>query len=851
MAAATPNELQCLPTSTQNKIRSTQIVVSLPQLVLELVQNALDAGAGQVDVGVDCEEWACWVKDNGKGMSKQDLSSLETAGRYGTSKAYTMESLGEISTFGFRGEALASIADLSCLEVTSRTAMSRESWSTIWKGSKHLYSGPAIRWRQESQGTVACVRDAFYNLPIRRLSHISPSRTLELIRKDLEALALVFPHVTFSLENTHKSNAGRSDVGRIAKIPKTSSMLHAFRHLFGRALVEHIEDIHDTHEDISIDGFISLNGVASKACTSIFASVFIIFNINRHLLSTCDLHRIIDSAFAASSFGKHALDEYNQLSQAETIRRPPNMSEKKPVYVLNVTVSPRYVDNCVELGKTAVNLQNNRTVSGFLLAIIQAFLVKHNFKTQGIPQSKPSPRKRRKLTCDTEPKELCERISLQDRAELPVIVPKLDDTDDDDVLWTDPSSGVVYNLDRRTGNSYLIDASRQHTANAEGGPQSRRTLQHWPTNQTSTTGIHDMPSWIKEALGANQTFVLKLPSIPSLSLSSSFVGDQERCQYLHGRQSFLSQADAISNTQSQLARFSRNDLSRTCILGQVDRKFVACVIPSNTVAEHEARDSSLKTEDEGLLVLLDQHAADERIRVERFMRELCKGFSADGQASTLSPDVRKLDPPARIVLTRREADILASTNVQAAFRLWGVGFGPAPEVQQEEECISRFFSTAKAVGPVEHSGYVQVDVLTVPEVVARKLLADDHLRDLVKSYLADLDGSGLATSLLSFRPVSADPSTVWQRAMQWCPQELQELVNSKACRGAIMFNDPLSSERCEQLVSELCETALPFQCAHGRPSLVPLTSIQGPLVQGVEMSRHLVPIQWAIFGKEH
>lgn len=83
MAAATPNELQCLPTYTQHKIRSTQIVVSLPQLVSELVQNALDAGAGQVDVGVDCEEWACWVRDDGKGMSKQDLNELENAGRYG------------------------------------------------------------------------------------------------------------------------------------------------------------------------------------------------------------------------------------------------------------------------------------------------------------------------------------------------------------------------------------------------------------------------------------------------------------------------------------------------------------------------------------------------------------------------------------------------------------------------------------------------------------------------------------------------------------------------------------------------------------------------------------------------
>lgn len=85
MAAATPNELQHLSKDTQYKIRSTQIIVSLPQLVSELVQNGLDADARQVDVGVDCEEWTCWVRDDGKGMSKQDLTALEEAGRYGKS----------------------------------------------------------------------------------------------------------------------------------------------------------------------------------------------------------------------------------------------------------------------------------------------------------------------------------------------------------------------------------------------------------------------------------------------------------------------------------------------------------------------------------------------------------------------------------------------------------------------------------------------------------------------------------------------------------------------------------------------------------------------------------------------
>ncbi|KAH9977607.1 hypothetical protein BGW80DRAFT_765165 [Lactifluus volemus] len=62
----------------------------------------------------------------------------------------------------------------------------------------------------------------------------------------------------------------------------------------------------------------------------------------------------------------------------------------------------------------------------------------------------------------------------------------------------------------------------------------------------------------------------------------------------------------------------------------------------------------------------------------------------------------------------------------------------------------------------------------------------------------------------------------WHKALRWCPRSLLEIINSRACRGAIMFNDTLSLEQCERLMSQLAETAFPFQCAHGRPSLVPL-----------------------------
>ncbi len=102
-----------------------------------------------------------------------------------------------------------------------------------------------------------------------------------------------------------------------------------------------------------------------------------------------------------------------------------------------------------------------------------------------------------------------------------------------------------------------------------------------------------------------------------------------------------------------------------------------------------------------------------------------------------------------------------------------------------------------------------------------QLLDGDTLRDLIKSYIAELAASGNpeAVALDAAHANGADGSAGavgWQRALRWCPRALLELANSRACRGAIMFNDVLVPERCARLVRELAGAALPFQCAHGR-----------------------------------
>jgi len=313
-------------------------------------------------------------------------------------------------------------------------------------------------------------------------------------------------------------------------------------------------------------------------------------------------------------------------------------------------------------------------------------------------------------------------------------------------------------------------------------------------------------------------------------------------------------------TRTSVGRIEKEDLARVRVVGQVDRKFVACVLDS---------ESGSDAEEEAMLILIDQHAADERVRVERYLKELCLAFRQHDSPS-LSPAAKgdygiaeDLDPPCPVLLTRREAArVRKSEETRKMFEKWGIKFvetevagGDTVEEEEEEELdilkIWRVPPKDKGRKQEKECGYAQVMVRSVPTMLREKLLMNDELRDMIRSMLAHLEIVGFPSTSSSFpstptptpTPTASQSQPVWQRALRWCPPHLLDLINSKACRGAIMFNDPLTVEQCERLVGQLARTDAPFQCAHGRPSLVPLVSHRGRVSNHAD--RRLV--DWAKF----
>ncbi|ESK95055.1 mismatch repair-related protein [Moniliophthora roreri MCA 2997] len=821
---------------TRAKLRSTQILTSLPQIVSELLQNSLDAKARRIEIGVNCEEWTCWVTDDGQGMSRDDLTLLGSSGRYGSSKAYTPDTLNMLSTFGFRGEALASAADLGCLEICSRTSRSRETWSVILKDGKMLYSGSAVRWKKTSHGTTVCVRDAFYNLPVRRLSHPAAPRTFELIRKETELYALVFPDVSFVLHSVSDSGSSKESTFRI---PRTASTLSTFSHIYGGALCQHVDEINTTLGDMSVEGFISLEGAFSKAYQFLY--------INRHPVEHGELQRIIESRFTLSTFSKHAFEESGETSLRSSTRRSPRKAEKKPVYVLNLAIPPDKIDNLLEPAKGAVHIGEKDAVYAFLSSTVESFLVRHGFASQSRRRESIdpsfSPQKRRKLDSlndsgyaehtSEDPLAYDLRVKVAETAPAPLYVSGVDALDEEDerIVWTDYSTGQTFLVDRRTGNSRLQDDQllyNNYDDDVVPVRRERRTL--LPSGSTVPSGKPDTPDWIRKALEANDSYKLGEKKIVSLNISnhddhSGHRGSSHHCYIGHQRHFFSSDSAAIQQ------RFTRADIKDAVVISQVDRKFVACVFGDGGPLKDGISKNGRS------LVLIDQHAADERIRVELFLKELCLGFLRNkltGQAEENAIELRHLTPPRLILLTRLEIRRLAdSQEIQDALWSWGFCFAGSPQITGLDHG-----ELVEGVDGDNSGSYAQIAVQSIPEVVADKLLLAEELRDLVKGFIAQVDSS--AVDLSRARDMGSESrikDNDWLKALRWCPRQLLDLVNSKACRGAIMFNDSLTHEQCTRLVTQLADTALPFQCAHGRPSLVPLTRF-GKLTADRGRSRH-------------
>jgi DNA mismatch repair protein MutL len=188
------SQIRILPDHVANKIAAGEVVDRPASVVKELVENALDAGATQISVDVVAGgRKAIAVSDNGSGMSRDDaLLSVE---RHATSKIRDADDIENVSTLGFRGEALAAISAVSQFTLVTRRADDGGGVEVVMSGGKMQ----DVRETGCPPGTTIHVRHLFYNIPARRKFLRSEETELTHVRQVFMVYALSYPEVGFAL----------------------------------------------------------------------------------------------------------------------------------------------------------------------------------------------------------------------------------------------------------------------------------------------------------------------------------------------------------------------------------------------------------------------------------------------------------------------------------------------------------------------------------------------------------------------------------------------------------------------------------------------------------------------------
>ncbi len=193
-AGIEPARIAILPTTVADGIAAGEVVDRPAAVVKELIENAIDAGAAHIDVRIEAAgRGLIEVVDDGTGVSPLDLPVAFR--RHATSKLRSLDDLRTISTLGFRGEALASIAAVARVEAVSRTRDGEEGYRVVIEGGELLTSGAA----GSPPGTRITVDGLFYNTPARLKFLKQPATENAVINRLVDELALANPSIAFGL----------------------------------------------------------------------------------------------------------------------------------------------------------------------------------------------------------------------------------------------------------------------------------------------------------------------------------------------------------------------------------------------------------------------------------------------------------------------------------------------------------------------------------------------------------------------------------------------------------------------------------------------------------------------------
>jgi DNA mismatch repair protein MutL len=675
------------------KIAAGEVVERPASVVKELIENSIDAGATQIRVDLtNGGLQLIRVTDNGSGIPTDELSLALS--RHATSKVEDIDDLERIRTLGFRGEALASIAAVADVTLLSRHVVAKQG-AQVSAANGQLSEVSAAA---SPSGTTLTVRNLFSAVPARlkflKSRHTEISHCLHM----LEQYALAYPEIRFSVYSEGK---------QLFTTPGDGQLMSVLIELYGLQVAEQMVPISsldgrdDDPERPVVTGFTS-NPACYKSTRQ-----HISFFVNRRWV----LSRMLTSAVEE---GYHSL----------------LLAGRHPIAVVNIQMDPALLDVNVHPAKTEIRfLRERRVYAAVLRAVRRALLAEpampqwsgNTPETVGVrfiaPTSPHAPDSSYANDDNSEIDETSDTSADEtnsDNPDNPTISPF--PRDNPWLTVTEEETGTKPPMLSRLWQSHVRNGERVESV--EGGETDRNASDIPEVSQASVT-VPDIPDNSQKFQGEVDD-VVEILNIPDNS------------QIVQHAVPEFSQNSQIS----QISQGSQH-LPKLRVVGQLSQSYIV-------------------TEGEDGMYLVDQHAAHERILLERMVAAL--------QART---------PISQLLLSPVQLDL-----------------APA-EVEAIEEHLAQLEHIGFRV-QLEEGGILLVQAL--PNVFARQI----HAR-LLHELLMDLTTTD-----------SNGHSETWE----------EHALANVACKAAIKANYFLTVSEMREMIEQLGQTNAPFSCCHGRPTMI-------------------------------
>lgn len=329
-------DIRILPSNIANMIAAGEVVQRPASVVKELVENAVDAGADQVTVVIqDAGRTLIQVIDNGCGMSPdQAVLCFE---RHATSKLHTAEDLSNILTFGFRGEALASIAAVAEVTLKTRREEDEVGCQVDFADSQHVATNEIATAR----GANFSVRNLFYNVPARRKFLKSDNVEFKHIVTEFIRVALTRPDIGFTLTHNGKD---------VYVLRPAKSLKFRIQDVLGSNIANEIVDICAETSVVEVHGFTGRPDAAKKGLGNQY------FFVNGRYFRSPYLHKAVVKAYEGL------------IPEGYT-----------PSYIIYLDIDPQAVDVNIHPTKTEIKFEDDSVVFQILYACIREVLGRNSF----------------------------------------------------------------------------------------------------------------------------------------------------------------------------------------------------------------------------------------------------------------------------------------------------------------------------------------------------------------------------------------------------------------------------------------------------------------------------------------